>query len=93
VTNLKNGRSAQVKINDRGPAVRGRSLDLSPAAAQKIGLTKSGVARVEITPVSDRSATTSYHSPRRWVTRRVEALSVLPENYRKVAFSGTAKQL
>jgi rare lipoprotein A (peptidoglycan hydrolase) len=54
VTNLKNGRSAQVKINDRGPAVRGRSLDLSPAAAQKIGLTKSGVARVEITPVSDQ---------------------------------------
>jgi len=41
VTNLKTGRSAQVKINDRGPAVRGRSLDLSPAAAQKIGLTKS----------------------------------------------------
>jgi rare lipoprotein A len=54
VTNLKNGRSTQVKINDRGPAVRGRSLDLSPAAAQKIGLTKSGVARVEITPVSDQ---------------------------------------
>jgi rare lipoprotein A len=54
VTNVKNGHSAQVKINDRGPAVRGRSLDLSPAAAQKIGLTKSGVAPVEITPVSDR---------------------------------------
>jgi Lytic transglycolase len=54
VTNLKNGRSAQVKINDRGPAVRGRSLDLSPAAARKIGLTKTGVARVAITPVSDR---------------------------------------
>jgi rare lipoprotein A len=54
VTNLKNGRSAQVRINDRGPALRGRSLDLSPAAARKIGLTKTGVARVEITPVSDR---------------------------------------
>ena len=54
VTNLKDGHSAQVKINDRGPAVRGRSLDLSPAAARKIGLTKTGVARVEITPVSDR---------------------------------------
>jgi len=54
VTNPKNGRSAQVKINDRGPAVRGRSLDLSPAAARKIGLTKTGVAPVEITPVSDR---------------------------------------
>jgi rare lipoprotein A len=54
VTNLKTGHSAQVKINDRGPAVRDRSLDLSPAAARKIGLTKGGVARVEITPVSDR---------------------------------------
>jgi rare lipoprotein A len=54
VTNLKDGHSAQVKINDRGPAVRGRSLDLSPAAARKIGLTKGGVARVSITPVSDR---------------------------------------
>ena len=51
VTNPKNGRSTQVKVNDRGPAVKGRTLDLSPAAAQKIGLTKSGVARVEITPV------------------------------------------
>ena len=54
VTNLKDGHSAQVKINDRGPAVRGRSLDLSPAAARQIGLTKGGVARVRITPVSDR---------------------------------------
>jgi peptidoglycan lytic transglycosylase len=51
VTNPKNGRSTQVKVNDRGPSVKGRTLDLSPAAAQKIGLTKSGVARVEITPV------------------------------------------
>jgi len=54
VTNLKNGHSAQVKINDRGPVIGDRSLDLSPAAARKIGLTKGGVARVEITPVSDR---------------------------------------
>jgi rare lipoprotein A len=51
VTNPKNGRSTQVKVNDRGPAVKGRTLDLSTAAARKIGVTKSGVARVEITPV------------------------------------------
>jgi rare lipoprotein A len=54
VSNPKTGQSAQVKINDRGPAVPGRNLDLSPAAAQKIGLTKGGVAPVEITPLSER---------------------------------------
>jgi rare lipoprotein A (peptidoglycan hydrolase) len=52
VTNLENGRSADVTINDRGPGVRGRSLDLTPAAARKIGLNKSGVARVKVTPIS-----------------------------------------
>jgi peptidoglycan lytic transglycosylase len=49
VTNLKNGRSVNVRINDRGPYVRGRSLDLSHGAARQIGLT--GVARVTVTPV------------------------------------------
>lgn len=53
VTNLRNGSSVQVKINDRGPASRRRALDLSPAAARKIGLTNSGVARAKITPVSN----------------------------------------
>jgi rare lipoprotein A len=52
VTNLRNGRSVEVKINDRGPHKRGRGIDLSPAAARKIGLTKSGVAHVKIEPVA-----------------------------------------
>jgi len=52
VTNLRNGRSVRVKVNDRGPAASKRALDLSPAAARKIGLTKTGVARVKITPAS-----------------------------------------
>ena len=51
VTNLHNGRSVEVKINDRGPRKRGRGVDLSPAAARKIGLTNSGVAHVKIKPV------------------------------------------
>ena len=51
VTNLDTGRSTIVKINDRGPRVGGRGLDLSPAAAQEIGLKKQGVARVRVTPV------------------------------------------
>jgi peptidoglycan lytic transglycosylase len=54
VTNPANGKTAQVKITDRGPAVRGRALDLSPAAAHKLGLTRGGVAPVEITPLSER---------------------------------------
>jgi rare lipoprotein A len=52
VTNLENGRSVNVEVNDRGPHARSRSLDLSPAAAQKIKLSDDGVARVKITPVS-----------------------------------------
>ncbi len=52
VTNLRNGRSVEVKINDRGPHKRGRGIDLSPASARKIGLTKNGVAHVKIKPVT-----------------------------------------
>jgi len=52
VTNLENGRSVKAEVNDRGPRVRSRSLDLSPAAAQRIGLSDRGVARVKVTPVS-----------------------------------------
>jgi rare lipoprotein A (peptidoglycan hydrolase) len=52
VTNLRNRRSVDVKINDRGPRKRGRGIDLSPAAARKIGLTNSGVAHVKIKPVT-----------------------------------------
>ena len=48
VTNPENGRSVVVRINDHGPYVRGRSLDLSKAAARRIGLTNKGVARVKI---------------------------------------------
>ena len=48
VTNLETGQSVTVTINDRGPYVPGRQLDLSQAAAQQIGLTKKGVAKVKI---------------------------------------------
>lgn len=48
VTNLSNGLSVQVRVNDRGPFVTGRELDLSKAAAQKIGMIKSGTTYVRI---------------------------------------------
>jgi rare lipoprotein A len=52
VTNPDTGRSVVVRINDRGPFVRGRSLDLSHGAAKQIGLTGKGVGRVEVTPTA-----------------------------------------
>jgi len=46
VTNRNNGRTVVVRINDRGPFIRGRVLDLSRAAAQNIGMVSSGTAKV-----------------------------------------------
>jgi rare lipoprotein A len=51
VQNLDNQRDMVVRINDRGPFVRGRILDLSQAAAEVLGFRDRGVARVRITPV------------------------------------------
>jgi len=48
VTNLNNGRSTVVRINDRGPYVGGRIIDLSETAADSIGMIHSGVAPVKI---------------------------------------------
>ena len=48
VTNLETGKSVEVRINDRGPYVKGRKIDLSHAAAQEIGMSKKGVAKVRI---------------------------------------------
>jgi rare lipoprotein A len=52
VTNLANGRSVQVVINDHGPYVRGRDLDLSRRAALLLGIIKPGTARVRIDVLS-----------------------------------------
>lgn len=48
VTNLNNGRSVVVRINDRGPFVRGRVIDLSAAAARVLGMMDSGIAPVKV---------------------------------------------
>jgi rare lipoprotein A len=55
VTNLDNGKSVIVKINDRGPFVKNRILDLSYGAAQKIDMINSGTARVRIEIIKDAS--------------------------------------
>lgn len=48
VTNLNNGRQVTVKVQDRGPFIRGRILDLSQRAAQVLGMMGTGVARVKV---------------------------------------------
>lgn len=48
VTNLQNGRSLVVRINDRGPYIRGRIIDLSYAAARRLGMHQHGVIRVRV---------------------------------------------
>ena len=52
VTNLANGRSAVVRIQDRGPYVADRIVDLSPKTAQDLGMRHEGVARVEVAPIT-----------------------------------------
>lgn len=56
VTNKRNGRSVTVRINDRGPFVRGRIIDLTPAGARAIGL--SGLASVALTVVGSSASRT-----------------------------------
>lgn len=48
VTNLSNGQSVKVRINDRGPFVKGRIIDLSEKAAKKIDMRTKGVAEVKL---------------------------------------------
>lgn len=48
VTNLANGRSVVVRVNDRGPHVRGRAIDVSRAAAGELGFASAGTAKVRI---------------------------------------------
>jgi len=56
VTNTSNNKSVVVKINDRGPYVRGRIIDVSYAAARLLGLRKAGTASVKIEGLSQQEA-------------------------------------
>lgn len=55
VTNLRNGRSLKVLVNDRGPFARGRIIDLSRRSAQLLGIIRSGTAPVRVEIIADES--------------------------------------
>lgn len=57
VTNLSNNKSVDVRVNDRGPFVKGREVDLSKAAAIKLDMLKTGTARVRIEILNSKSST------------------------------------
>lgn len=66
VTHIQNGRSFVVRVNDRGPFVAGRIIDLSYAAAQQLGIVETGTARVRIEALGYQQTTqgkVSYRSP------------------------------
>jgi rare lipoprotein A len=54
ITNLQNERSVVVRVNDRGPFVSGRVIDVSLAAARELEMTRNGLARVQIDALSRR---------------------------------------
>jgi rare lipoprotein A len=79
VTNLDNGRSTIVRVNDRGPFVDGRIIDLSFVAAVKIGVYPRGTARVEVSGIDPSSTPTAEPDrndavPPRPANRHVSAL-------------------
>ncbi|MDP4823564.1 MAG: septal ring lytic transglycosylase RlpA family protein [Aestuariivirgaceae bacterium] len=56
VVNIRNGKSVIVRINDRGPFIENRIIDLSLGAASAVGLVKSGVGQVKIEVIGARKA-------------------------------------
>ena len=63
VTNLDTGRAVVVKINDRGPYRRRFIIDLSPRAAEEIGVVRSGIAAVSVEPIASGRAANSGTAP------------------------------
>lgn len=75
VRNTVNGREVVVKVTDRGPFRRGGIVDLSYAAAERIGLVRRGVVRVEVEAVG----TSAYSNTANQYLANVEKNDILPE--------------
>ena len=84
VTNLDNGRRVIVRVNDRGPFHANRIIDLSYAAAKKLGITGKGTGRVEISYIDPRE----YHQKR----SRIAAFNQAPPKQAKIAAKESAQK-
>ena len=84
VTNKENGNSIEVRINDRGPYVEGRIIDLTPEAAKQLGIYRSGVARVELEVTYEpENPETKYVSGAEtgWYTIQIGTYTNIPSAY------------
>ena len=54
ITSVASGRSVVVRVNDRGPFIKGRAVDVSYSAAKELGMTERGVAKVKMEVVQER---------------------------------------
>lgn len=68
VTNLDNGRKMRVRVNDRGPFVDGRIIDLSKAAAEQLGYGRAGIARVRVRYIGPAGKATPFEQPRQYAS-------------------------
>ncbi|MBD3413868.1 MAG: septal ring lytic transglycosylase RlpA family protein [Candidatus Aminicenantes bacterium] len=86
VTNLNNGRSVKVRINDRGPFIRGRDIDLSYAAAKALGMVRPGIVpvRMEIlTGISEDTAQPEFAVQVGAFVNKKNALSLKSQLHKK----------
>jgi|GEM_PF-1666893 len=60
VVNMENGRSVEVRVNDRGPFVEGRVVDVSQVGAERLDLVKKGLARVRLYRCEARTSSLSF---------------------------------
>ncbi|MBP7273735.1 MAG: septal ring lytic transglycosylase RlpA family protein [Saprospiraceae bacterium] len=79
VTRLDNGKSTVVRINDRGPYIKGRIMDVSKAAAQDLGFVSEGDVRVTIEPVNGEVESTSATT----ITQQQDAVKQEPEKVKE----------
>ena len=77
VKNLENGREIIVRVNDRGPFHKGRIIDLSYAAASKIGMLKKGIARVEVEAIDPREWKKSKRARKKSAAKATKTTVVL----------------
>jgi rare lipoprotein A len=66
VTNLQNGKSVKCRVNDRGPFIGDRIIDLSPRAAKKIGFKDQGLAEVEVKVLSVGDGSYKRTAKKKW---------------------------
>jgi rare lipoprotein A len=78
VTNLENGRSIVVRVNDRGPYAKGRIIDLSEAAARELDVVRTGTARVRVTYLSRADGVGGAPPPSETPTAIAQAVPAAP---------------